>query len=68
MRLQGTDYGPALWHDKILFLESAMGDNMQLPYSVKQFQNSLALLALSCTLHEIRGLVVGRGYKYDDHM
>ncbi|KAF3402029.1 putative carboxypeptidase [Penicillium rolfsii] len=68
VRLQGTPYAPASWKDKILFLESAMGDNMQLPYSVSQFRNNLVDLALSGILHEIRGLVVGRGYKYDAHM
>ncbi|GKZ36049.1 hypothetical protein AbraIFM66950_006924 [Aspergillus brasiliensis] len=68
VRLQGTPYAPASWKDKILFLESAMGDNMQLPYSVSRFRNSLVDLALSGILHEIRGLVVGRGYKYDGQM
>ncbi|GLB08365.1 hypothetical protein AtubIFM57258_004254 [Aspergillus tubingensis] len=68
VRLQGTQYAPASWRDKILFLESAMGDNLQLPYSVSQFRNNLVDLALSGILHEIRGLVVGRGYKYDNHM
>ncbi|OOQ88230.1 LD-carboxypeptidase [Penicillium brasilianum] len=68
VRLQGTHYAPASWKNKILFLESAMGDNMQLPYSVSQFRNNLVDLALSGILHEIRGLVVGRGYKYNIHM
>ncbi|PWY62401.1 peptidase S66, LD-carboxypeptidase A [Aspergillus eucalypticola CBS 122712] len=68
VRLQGTHYAPASWKDKILFLESAMGDNMQLPYSVSQFRNNLVDLALSGILHEVRGLVIGRGYKYDTHM
>ncbi|GLA35975.1 hypothetical protein AnigIFM63309_001359 [Aspergillus niger] len=68
VRLQGTHYAPASWKNKILFLESSMGDNLQLPYSVSQFRNNLVDLALSGILHEIRGLVVGRGYKYDTHM
>lgn len=68
VRLQGTNYAPASWKDKILFLESAMGDNMQLPYSVSEFRNNLVDLALSGVLHEISGLVVGRGYKYDARM
>ncbi len=68
VRLQGTHYAPVSWKNKILFLESAMGDNIQLPYSVSQFRNNLVDLALSGILHEIRGLVVGRGYKYDAHM
>lgn len=41
-----------------------MGDDMRLPYSVSRFRNSLVDLALSGILHEISGLVVGRGYKY----
>ncbi|GLA69659.1 hypothetical protein AtubIFM55763_010176 [Aspergillus tubingensis] len=65
--ISGTQYAPS-WKDKILFLESAMGDNLQLPYSVSQFRNNLVDLALSGILHEIRGLVVGRGYKYNTHM
>lgn len=68
VRLQATNYAPASWKGNILFLESAMGDNMQLPYSVSQFRNNLVDLALSGMLHEIRGLVVGRGYKYDGLM
>ncbi|BCR98338.1 uncharacterized protein AKAW2_40021S [Aspergillus luchuensis] len=68
VRLQGTQYAPSSWKDKILFLESAMGDNLQLPYSVSQFRNNLVDLALSGILHEIRGLVVGRGYKYNTDM
>lgn len=54
MRLQGTPYSPASWEDKTLFLESAMGDNIQLPYSVSEFRNNLVDLALSGILREIR--------------
>ncbi|KAJ5811577.1 hypothetical protein N7474_007878 [Penicillium riverlandense] len=68
VRLQATNYAPASWKGKILFLESAMGDDMQLPYSVSEFRNNLVDLALSGVLYEISGLVVGRGYKYDDSM
>ncbi|KGO36202.1 Peptidase S66, LD-carboxypeptidase A [Penicillium expansum] len=67
VRLQGTNYAPS-WEGNILFLESAMGDDMQLPYSVSQFRNNLVDLALSGMLHKISGLVIGRGYKYDDRM
>lgn len=45
-----------------------MGDNMRLPYSVSNFRKSLVDLALAGILHEISGLLVGRGYKYDDRM
>lgn len=68
VRLQATNYAPTSWKGKVLFLESAMGDDMQLPYSVDEFRNNLVDLALSGVLHEISGLVVGRGYKYDDSM
>ncbi|KAJ6032495.1 peptidase family S66 [Penicillium herquei] len=68
VRLQGTPYAPDSWNDKILFLESSMGDNVQLPYSVGEFRNNLVDLALSGVLNEIRGLVIGRGYKYDASM
>ncbi|RAK99255.1 S66 peptidase family protein [Aspergillus ibericus CBS 121593] len=68
VRLQGTPYAPPSWEDKILFLESAMGDSLTHPYSVGQFRSSLVDLALSGALGQIRGLVVGRGYKYDEKM
>jgi muramoyltetrapeptide carboxypeptidase LdcA involved in peptidoglycan recycling len=68
VRLQATNYAPSSWKGKILFLESAMGDNMKLPYSVSEFRNNLVDLALSGILHDISGLVVGRGYKYDARM
>lgn len=74
VRLQATNYAPGSWKGKILFLESAMGDDMHLPYSVSEFRNNLVDLALSegggggNVLHDISGLVVGRGYKYDTHM
>lgn len=41
---------------------------MQLPYSMSQFRKNLVDLALSVILHDIRRLVVGGGYKYDDYM
>lgn len=63
-RLQGTAYAPS-WKDKILFLESAMGDDLNVPYSVDEFRNNLVDLALGGVLNEISGLVIGRGYKYD---
>lgn len=68
VRLQATNYAPGSWKGKILFLESAMGDDMQLPYSVSEFRNNLVDLALPGILHDISGLVVGRGYKYDSRM
>ncbi|KAJ5710633.1 peptidase family S66 [Penicillium malachiteum] len=68
VRLQGTPYAPQSWKDKILFLESAMGDNVQLPYSVNEFRNNFVDLALYGVLNEIQGLVIGRGYKYDASM
>ncbi|PWY91600.1 LD-carboxypeptidase [Aspergillus sclerotioniger CBS 115572] len=68
VRLQGTPYAPASWADKIMFLESAMGNNLAQPYSVGEFRSSLVDLALSGVLQQIQGLVVGRGYKYDDEM
>ncbi|KAJ5726565.1 peptidase S66 LD-carboxypeptidase A [Penicillium malachiteum] len=64
----GNSLCPDSWKDKIIFLESSMGDNVQLPYSVDEFRNNLVDLALSGVLNEIRGLVIGRGYKYDDSM
>ncbi|OOF90641.1 hypothetical protein ASPCADRAFT_519063 [Aspergillus carbonarius ITEM 5010] len=68
VRLQGTPYAPASWEDKIMFLESAMGDSLAQPYSVDRFRSALVDLALCGVLQQIRGLVVGRGYKYDDEM
>ncbi|KAJ5881502.1 peptidase S66 LD-carboxypeptidase A [Penicillium soppii] len=68
VRLQGTPYAPVSWKNKILFLESSMGDDIQLPYSVSKFRNNLVDLALCGILHEIRGLIIGRGYKYDTSM
>lgn len=35
---------------------------------MSQFRNNLVDLALSGILHEFRGLVVGRGYRYDTYM
>lgn len=68
VRLQGTSFAPRSWKGKILFLESAMGDNMGLPYTVNQFRNNLVDLALAGILQDISGLVIGRGYKYDVNM
>ncbi|KAJ5738147.1 peptidase S66 LD-carboxypeptidase A [Penicillium malachiteum] len=68
VRLQGTPYAHRSWKNKILFLKSAMGDNVQLPYSVGQFRNKLVDLALYGVLNEIQGLLIGRGYKYDASM
>lgn len=68
VRLEGTKYAPSSWKGKIMFLETAMGDDMQLPYSVAEFRNNFVDLALSGALYEISGLVVGRGYKYDAAM
>lgn len=68
VRLQATNYAPTSWKGKILFLESSMGDNLQLAYSVSKFRSNLVDLALSGVLNEISGLVVGRGYKYDKVM
>lgn len=68
VRLQGTFYAPGSWKDKILFLESSMGDDMRLPYTVDEFRGNLVDLALAGVLQDISGLVVGRGYKYDTHM
>ncbi|OJJ45271.1 hypothetical protein ASPZODRAFT_17490 [Penicilliopsis zonata CBS 506.65] len=67
-RLHGTAYSPASWKGKVLFLESSMGDNTQVPYSVDRFRGSLVDLALGGVLGDISGLVIGRGYKYDASM
>jgi muramoyltetrapeptide carboxypeptidase LdcA involved in peptidoglycan recycling len=68
VRLQGTNYAPGSWKGKILFLESSMGDDISLPYSVTDFRSSLVDLALSGALHDISGMAIGRGYKYDRQM
>ncbi|KAB8227341.1 S66 peptidase family protein [Aspergillus alliaceus] len=52
----------------ILVLESAMGDDMRLPYTVDKFRQSLVELAISGVFCNITGLVIGRGYKYDEQM
>ncbi|RAH80042.1 peptidase S66, LD-carboxypeptidase A [Aspergillus japonicus CBS 114.51] len=68
-RLQGTVFAPSSWKDHVLLLESAMGlDTIERPYSVARFRGNLVDLALSGVLGEISGLVVGRGYKYDERM
>ncbi|RAK80035.1 S66 peptidase family protein [Aspergillus fijiensis CBS 313.89] len=68
-RLQGTVFAPASWQGHVLLLESATGfDTIERPYSVARFRGNLVDLALSGVLGEISGLVVGRGYKYDERM
>ncbi|RHZ64924.1 uncharacterized protein CDV56_107096 [Aspergillus thermomutatus] len=66
VRLLGSPYVPSSWKGKILFLETAMGDDMHRPYNVANFRKSLADLALAGVLRDISGLVIGRGYKYDE--
>jgi len=68
VRLQGTKYAPGSWKGKILFLETSMGGDITLPYSVTDFRSNLVDLALSGALHDISGLAIGRGYKYDLQM
>jgi hypothetical protein len=42
-----------------MFLESAMGDDMGLPYTVNEFRNNFVNLALAGSLGDISGLVIG---------
>lgn len=68
VRLQGTKYAPGSWKGKILFVETSMGGDITQPYSVTDFRSNLVDLALSGALHDISGLALGRGYKYDLQM
>jgi muramoyltetrapeptide carboxypeptidase LdcA involved in peptidoglycan recycling len=68
VRLLATPYIPTPCQGLILVLESAMGDDMRLPYTVDKFRQSLAELAIAGVLCNIAGLVIGRGYKYDQKM
>jgi muramoyltetrapeptide carboxypeptidase LdcA involved in peptidoglycan recycling len=68
VRLQGTKYAPGSWKGKILFLETSMGEDITHPYSVTDFRSNLIDLALSGALHDISGMAIGRGYKYDRQM
>ncbi|KAH8693847.1 LD-carboxypeptidase [Talaromyces proteolyticus] len=66
-RLLAGPYAPS-WKDKIVFLESAMGDDVTIPYSVDEYRNNLVDLALAGVFNDINGLVIGRGYKYTAEM
>jgi len=68
MRLLGTPFAPRSWTNRILFLETAMGDSLGQPYTVDQFREHFVDLALASVLNDINGLVIGRGYKYDANM
>ncbi|KAJ5560039.1 hypothetical protein N7513_002438 [Penicillium frequentans] len=68
VRLHGTKYAPDTWKGKILFLETSMGGDITLPYTVTDFRSNLVDLALSGALQDISGLAIGRGYKYDSQM
>ncbi|KAJ6085891.1 hypothetical protein N7486_010172 [Penicillium sp. IBT 16267x] len=67
-RAYTNQYGSATFFFENVFLETSMSDGITGPYSVTDFRSNLVDLALSGALHEISGMLVGRGYKYDRQM
>ena len=67
LRLTGTPFWPA-HRGCILFLETPMGEDMKDPFSLEKTRSCMADLVNAGVIDEIRGLVVGRPYGYDEKM
>ena len=69
VRTIGTPYAPDSWVGKMLFVETSMADgNSDLPYPLYRIRESFTDLALAGVLGQVSGVVIGRGYRYDQTM